>query len=202
MSRNYFAHNLLSPLDPSKEFRYRSQIDGEKGLGEMQSDAAKLAPEGREVTENLSMKLSHQICFALYSTSRAITNTYRPLLDELGLTYPQYLVMLVLWEDERLNVGQIGDRLMLDSGTLTPLLKRLEGRGLITRKREQNDERQVNVGLTPAGEVLRESAMNVVRNIACKLAMTGEEFVQLHAQLARLKDNIAGLPPEKGSSLK
>jgi DNA-binding MarR family transcriptional regulator len=141
--------------------------------------------------ENFRTKLSDQICFALYSTSRAVTNAYRPLLEEWGLTYPQYLVMLVLWEENTLNVGQIGDRLMLDSGTLTPLLKRLEIRRLIIRKREKSDERQVNVSLTRSGEAMRLSAADIGRDLACKLALSGDEFVQLRNLLDSLKINLS-----------
>lgn len=148
------------------------------------------SPVGQEPDGEISMALSRQICFALYSTSRAITSAYRPLLQELGLTYPQYLVMLVLWEEERLNVGEIGDRLMLDSGTLTPLLKRLEARGLVSRQRQKVDERQVAIELTQAGEDMREPAFEVVRSIACKLALTSELYEALHKQLAQLQKNL------------
>ncbi|HEX3789110.1 MAG TPA: MarR family transcriptional regulator [Pseudonocardiaceae bacterium] len=104
------------------------------------------------------LALDEQLCFALYSASRAITARYRPLLDEMGLTYPQYLVMLALWESGPATVGQLGKRLTLDSGTLSPLLKRLEASGLISRRRRVDDERSVEIVLTGDGHRLRERA--------------------------------------------
>ena len=102
-----------------------------------------------------ALLLDNQLCFALYSASLAMTKLYKPWLDELGLTYPQYLVMLVLWERDGLAVGELGERLRLDSGTLTPLLKRLEAAGLVSRLRATHDERRVHITLTPAGRKLR-----------------------------------------------
>ena len=107
------------------------------------------------------LALDHQLCFALYSASLAMTKVYKPLLDPLGLTYPQYLVMLVLWEQDDVMVSTVGDRLHLDSGTLTPLLKRLEASGLITRTRSGTDERQVVIGLTAKGTAMREAASEI-----------------------------------------
>lgn len=104
------------------------------------------------------LRLDEQLCFALYSASRAVTAAYRPLLDELDLTYPQYLVLLVLWEEEPCTVGHLGDRLHLDSGTLSPLLKRLEAAGLVRRQRSATDERRVDITLTPEGRALEERA--------------------------------------------
>jgi len=103
-------------------------------------------------------RLDDQLCFALYSASRAVTSVYRPLLDELQLTYPQYLVLLVLWEEEPCTVGHLGARLHLDSGTLSPLLKRLESTGYISRVRSPDDERRVQIALTPAGRALEDRA--------------------------------------------
>jgi DNA-binding MarR family transcriptional regulator len=103
-------------------------------------------------------RLDEQLCFALYSASRAVTAAYRPLLDELDLTYPQYLVLLVLWEEEPCTVGHLGDRLHLDSGTLSPLLKRLESAGLVRRRRSGTDERRVDITLTAKGRALEERA--------------------------------------------
>lgn len=103
-------------------------------------------------------RLDEQLCFALYSASRAVTAAYRPLLDELELTYPQYLVLLVLWEEEPCTVSHLGDRLHLDSGTLSPLLKRLESAGLVRRRRSATDERRVDITLTPEGRALEERA--------------------------------------------
>ena len=107
------------------------------------------------------LSLDRQLCFALYSTSLAMTKRYRPLLDDLGLTYPQYLVMLSLWEKDSVTVSALGDRLHLDSGTLTPLLKRLELAGFLGRRRDERDERRVLVSLTPAGRGLRGRALRI-----------------------------------------
>ena len=105
-----------------------------------------------------TLRLEEQLCFALYSASRAVTSAYRPLLDELNLTYPQYLVLLVLWEDDACTIGQLGDRLHLDSGTLSPLIKRLEAAGLVRRQRSNADERRVDVTLTAEGRALEDRA--------------------------------------------
>src|SRR3989338_5795761 len=106
---------------------------------------------GKSAPTDAMLLLDNQLCFALYSTSLAMTKLYKPLLDELGLTYPQYLAMLVLWEKDGLTVSELGERLFLDSGTLTPLLKRLEVSGLISRIRAVEDERRVHITLTAAG---------------------------------------------------
>src|SRR3954470_3587338 len=106
-----------------------------------------------------ALLLDNQLCFALYSASLAMTKLYKPLLEDLGLTYPQYLVMLVLWERDGLMVSELGERLFLDSGTLTPLLKRLEAAGLIARIRAVEDERRVHISLTAAGRKLKARAM-------------------------------------------
>ena len=111
------------------------------------------------------LALDRQVCFALYAASRAVTAAYRPLLEPLGITYPQYLVMLVLWERGRLQVREIGDALRLDSGTLSPLLKRLEAARLVTRARSPEDERQVVVDLTDDGRALRDRAVDVPARI-------------------------------------
>src|SRR6202521_5867464 len=111
--------------------------------------------------------LGNQLCFAIYSTAHAFNRVYKPLLDRLGLTYPQYLVMLVLWEGDGLTVKEIGERLFLDSGTLTPLLKRLEAAGRVHRTRDHADERQVRVTLTDAGRALREQAAAVPPMLLC-----------------------------------
>src|SRR5246127_2827030 len=119
----------------------------------------------RKQTADLALRLDHQICFALYSTAHAFNRVYKPLLDRLGLTYPQYLVMLVLWEREDVPVKDIGERLFLDSATLTPLLKRLEAADLIKRTRSTEDERQVLIALTSQGQALREKARSVPQSI-------------------------------------
>ena len=115
-------------------------------------------------------RLGDQLCFQLYTASRLVTRAYRPLLDAMGISYPQYLVLMVLWEardtgGEPLSVREVGDRLYLDSGTLTPLLKRLEGKGLVRRSRSAQDERVVLVGLTYAGDALREPACAVAQSL-------------------------------------
>src|SRR5947208_4619808 len=112
----------------------------------------------RKVSALDPQRLDNQICFAVYSATHAFNRVYKPLLDRLGLTYPQYLVMLVLWERDDVAVKEIGERLFLDSGTLTPLLKRLEAAGLIKRTRSKQDERQVLISLTAQGEALYEKA--------------------------------------------
>jgi DNA-binding transcriptional ArsR family regulator len=109
-------------------------------------------------TPDQALLLDNQLCFALYSASLAMTKLYKPLLDELGLTYPQYLAMLVLWERDGLMVSELGERLSLDSGTLTPLLKRLEAAGLVARIRDVQDERRVHITLTPAGHASSKPA--------------------------------------------
>ena len=132
-------------------------------------------------------RLDNQICFAVYSAAHAFNRVYKPLLDRLGLTYPQYLVMLVLWERDGLSVKEIGERLFLDSGTLTPLLKRLEAAHLVKRTRSADDERQVLVALTAQGTSLREKAKTIVPPAI--LAATGCSV----AELSALQKNLVAL---------
>jgi len=136
-----------------------------------------LATDGEAMTKEAKATsvrgLDEQICFAVYSAAHAFNRTYRPFLAELELTYPQYLVMLVLWEQDGQGVKAIGDRLMLDSGTLTPLLKRLEGNGFILRKRGREDERQVLVELTVSGRALREKAERGNNPVPCAVEDSG-----------------------------
>lgn len=138
------------------------------------------------------LKLDKQLCFALYSTSLAMTKVYKPLLAELGLTYPQYLVMLVLWERDGLSVSSLGERLFLDSGTLTPLLKRLEAQGLLSRRRSTEDERQLIVELTKAGQTLRQAALRVPLAVACSTGCSIAELQALTRQLQHLRDSLGG----------
>ena len=139
------------------------------------------------VTPLPQLALDNQLCFAVYSASRAITRAYGPLLAELGLTYPQYLAMLALWEaDGPMAVGDVSARLRLDSGTVTPLLKRLEHVGLVTRERDGNDERRVLVRLTPQGAALRERAATVPGRIFSQLGMAPAELVGLRDELTRI----------------
>jgi DNA-binding MarR family transcriptional regulator len=137
------------------------------------------------------LALDRQLCFALYASSLAMTKLYKPLLDPLGLTYPQYLVMLVLWEHEGLAVGEIGERLALDSGTLTPLLKRLEQAGLLLRLRDASDERRVRVALTAAGRALRARAASVPPAVAAASGCSLGELSELTAQLQGLRQKLA-----------
>lgn len=129
------------------------------------------------------LKLDNQLCFIIYAASRALTNTCREFLADLGLTYPQYLVMLVLWEQNEITVKQLGERLYMDSGTLTPLLKRLETVRLVTRNRSREDERKVIISLTPEGEKLKEKAYGVPEQLLCRSGLSLEEFRQWRAQL-------------------
>ena len=131
-------------------------------------------------------RLDRQVCFALYSASRAATAVYRPILDELGLTYPQYLVMLVLWESEPRGVKELGGELGLDSGTLSPLLKRLEALGFVERRRSGEDERRVAIHLTPAGRSLSGPATAIPQRLADAAGLSLEELEQLRATLGKL----------------
>ncbi|UZX02318.1 MarR family transcriptional regulator [Arthrobacter sp. CDRTa11] len=131
-------------------------------------------------------RLDRQVCFALYSASRAATAVYRPVLDELGLTYPQYLVMLVLWESEPRGVKELGEELGLDSGTLSPLLKRLEALGLVERRRSGEDERRVAIHLTPAGLDLSTKATGIPQHLADAAGLSANELEQLRDTLDRL----------------
>ncbi len=143
------------------------------------------------------LALDDQLCFALYSAALAMTKRYRPLLDALGLTYPQYLVMLALWEGDGLSVSALGERLRLDSGTLTPLLKRLEALGLLRRLRASDDERRVCLTLTPAGRQLRRRALAIPGQLAQALGCTAAERDALTAALRTLRDTMtldAGAP--------
>jgi DNA-binding MarR family transcriptional regulator len=130
--------------------------------------------------------LDNQLCFALYAASHAIKKAYRPLLDELGLTYPQYLILMVLWSENALKVSAIGQRLHLDSGTLTPVLKRLETTGLVKRARRLQDEREVEISLTPEGQALRARALDVRHDVACRLKMSESEAASLRDELKSL----------------
>lgn len=136
------------------------------------------------------LALDRQLCFALYSASLAMTKAYKPLLDPLGLTYPQYLVMLVLWEGDGVTVGQVGERLNLDSGTLTPLLKRLQALGLLQRTRDAADERRVLLQLTTAGRSLRAQALAVPQAIACATTCDLQQIGQLAGQLKQLRQQL------------
>ena len=137
-----------------------------------------------------SLALENQFCFALYSASHAMTKTYKPLLDRLGLTYPQYLVMLVLWEQDGILVKDIGARLYLDSGTLTPLLKRLEANGLVARNRDPHDERQVRISLSAAGRGLRLTAQQIPAQVVTASGKPGDALGSLRGQLTTMRDDL------------
>jgi len=126
-----------------------------------------------------ALMLENQVCFPLYAISRAIIQRYRPFLDKLDLTYPQYLVMMVLWEHKEQTINQLGEKLRLDSGTLTPLLKRMEQKSLICRIRSKADERVVDISLTEEGEAMREEARHIPQQMLEAIGITHEELLQL-----------------------
>jgi MarR family transcriptional regulator, organic hydroperoxide resistance regulator len=144
----------------------------------------------RKSSADFPLRLDNQICFAVYSTQHAFNRVYKPLLDKLGLTYPQYLVMLVLWEQDGLPVKDIGERLFLDSGTLTPLLKRLETAELIKRTRSTEDERQVLIALTPKGEALREKARAVPQSILAASDCSVGELSAMKNEIVALRNRL------------
>lgn len=144
------------------------------------------------------LRLAEFLCFAVYSANHAFNRVYKPLLDDLGLTYPQYLAMVILWEKDSQTVGEIGERLFLDSSTLTPLLKRLEANGLVHRFRDAKDERVVRVSLTDAGRALRARAADVP---PCIFAATGgrmEDLVRLKDELVALRETLGDASAAKG----
>ncbi len=138
-----------------------------------------------------ALRLDNQLCFALYSASLAMTRLYKPLLEDLGLTYPQYLAMLVLWERDGLMVSELGERLSLDSGTLTPLLKRLESMGLVARIRAVDDERRVHINLTAAGRRLKGRAARIPECILSASQCSIPELVSLTQQVQALRQRLA-----------
>ncbi|AIS16974.1 MarR family winged helix-turn-helix transcriptional regulator [Pseudomonas rhizosphaerae] len=144
----------------------------------------------RAVSADDSLLLDNQLCFSLYSTSLLMTKVYKPLLHALGLTYPQYLTMMVLWEKNGMTVGEISTRLLTDPGSLTPLLKRLEVEGLLSRTRSKEDERVVIVELTPQGRALRDKAGSVPLNIVKATGHSVEELRALQVSLLSLRKNL------------
>jgi len=134
--------------------------------------------------------LDDQLCFALYAASRAVTARYRPMLEEIGLTYPQFLVMMLLWEEDHQTVGQLGSRLALDSGTLSPLLKRLTAAGLVTRHRRVEDERSVSIALTEKGRALRQKALPISEMMIGAIGFGAGEFDELKERLRLLTDRV------------
>ncbi|MCH7316062.1 MarR family transcriptional regulator [Acinetobacter sp. ANC 3882] len=140
--------------------------------------------------EHPQLLLDNQLCFLIYSTNLALNQVYRQLLAPLGLTYPQYLVMLVLWEKDQLTVSDIGERLFLESSTLTPLLKKLEAAGLITRKRSSKDERQVIITLTAQGQALQLQATDIPNQLAQAASCSPTTLLALKDQLSELRSNL------------
>lgn len=140
------------------------------------------------------LKLSNQLCFATYAAAHAFGRLYKPMLDRLGLTYPQYLVLLVLWERDGLMVKEVGQQLHLDSGTITPILKRLEAAGMLMRIRDREDERQVRITLTAKGRALRAEAAGINTQVACAIGLPAEELAALKGQIARLREVLDGSP--------
>ncbi|KQS77112.1 MarR family transcriptional regulator [Rhizobium sp. Leaf384] len=143
------------------------------------------------VSLSIPLPLEDQLCFAVYSLSHAFNRTYKPLLDRFGLTYPQYLVLLALWEHRVMTVKQIGDQLGLDSGTLSPLLKRLDAAGFVSRTRDRKDERQVNIALTEKGEALQAEAGHVQTAIGSAIGCSNDEAHALKAVLDALTERLS-----------
>lgn len=141
--------------------------------------------------EEVAISIDDMLCFALYTASRAAMDVYRPLLEELGLTYPQYLVMIVLWEHETYSVKEIGNTLHLDSGTLSPLFKRLERAGFLTRQRRASDERVVDIALTAEGRLLRVKAGAVPEQIRCHYGIEFDEYLELLSRLKKLTAHLS-----------
>ncbi len=151
------------------------------------------ATDGASVLGNAQdmLRLDQQLCFALYSASLAMTKVYKPLLAPLGLTYPQYLVMLLLWERDDRTVNELGQALHLDSGTLTPLLKRMEAAGLVQRQRDTLDERRVRLMLSEAGRALKAQATHVPVAVGCQLGLVPDDIAQLRTQLHALQSRLS-----------
>ena len=154
--------------------------------------AIKNSNQKAEPASNPALLLDNQVCFALYSTSLAMTKIYKPLLAPLGLTYPQYLAMLVLWEQDGIMVSELGERLYLDSGTLTPLLKRLEATGLVARLRDVADERRVHVTLTAAGRKLKAKAAVIPTCVVSAAGCSLSDLQSLTRQVQALRLKLVG----------
>lgn len=155
---------------------------------ELSDPASGLTPPG--ASTDAMLQLDNQLCFALYSASLAMTRLYQPLLGALGMTYPQYLAMLVLWEQDGLSVSELGERLLLDSGTLTPLLKRMEASGLVTRQRDAHDERRVHITLTAAGREMKARVAGVPGSILNAAQCPVPELVALTRQVQALRQRL------------
>ena len=142
------------------------------------------------MSEFENLKLKNQLCFALYAATNAITRAYRSRLSHVGLTYPQYLVMMVLWESDGITVKNIAEHLHLDSPTITPLLKRLESCGFVNRQRNASDERVVNIFLTDAGRNIQAQVADMQKGVACQTGMPEPQFIELRSTLQQLVDSI------------
>lgn len=140
------------------------------------------------------IQLDNQLCFSLYATSMAVSRIYKPLLDRLGITYPQYLVLLALWEEDRLTVGAIATRLGLESSTVTPLVKRLEIAGFVARARSAEDERQVHVGLTEQGAALQEECGCLAEALVARSGLAGKELALLNRDVKALRNALEKQP--------
>lgn len=138
-----------------------------------------------------ALKIEHQICFPLYACAKEVVRKYKPFLDKIDLTYTQYITMMVMWEKKHVNVKDLGSRLYLDSGTLTPLLKKLEAKGLITRKRSAVDERCLDVQITDKGEALREEAVGIPSELSACVNISEEEARTLYSLLYRVLDTVS-----------
>lgn len=135
-------------------------------------------------------RLEQQVCFAIYSAMHAVNKAYMPLLEKIALTYPQYIAMLVLWESDAVTVKELGERLFLDSGTLTPLLKRLEGMGLVRRARDPSDERKVRLSLTDKGKELRRDALTIPGQIAAAMGRPADDLKAVRKELRRIRNSL------------
>lgn len=132
------------------------------------------------------IRLENQLCFPIYAASREIVKRYRPFLDEVDLTYTQYIAMMVFWEEKKINVKHLGEKLFLDSGTLTPVLKSLEAKGFVSRYRSKKDERILTVEITPEGEALKEKAVEIPQKMAGCVNLNAEEATQLHTLMHKI----------------
>ena len=150
-----------------------------------------LAKQKPAAAQEKPPKLDDFLCFAIYSTNLAVNRVYKPLLDELGLTYPQYIVLIALYDEDNQTVSGLGDKLFLDSSTLTPLLKRLEAMGNVTRQRDPEDERQVRVGLTPQGRSVRERALAFRSRRVKAMGLGAADFQHLREELVKLRTNLS-----------
>ena len=148
-----------------------------------------------------ALRLENQLCFPLYACAKEIVKAYKPFLDELGLTYTQYITMMVLWEHKELRVKEVGEKLFLDSSTLTPLLKRLEEKGYVTRRRSAQDERDVFVAITPAGEALQERALSVPGRLAACVQLEPEKAAALYGMLYEIIGRLTDRSERNGREI-